>query len=210
MSTTYRERKKLIAHLCVYGFIREQYSFFSEEDFPDDISNLCLLMYFILKDEWSLEHSFEGVQIDEANIISLSDHIPHHTFHQALGMMTITKGNIHTWQFQTLTEVMIGITDVKAYETNKGFNWSFKHLDDACGLDTDDGNKYGKGEPYADSCCNNEVISMTLDMTGDKYATLSFKIDDKDYGVAMHDIDLSKEYRMIIDLYSDDQVKLLQ
>ena len=212
MSTSYKQRRQQIADLCVYGFIREQYSIFSDEDFPDDISNLCLLMYFILMDEWSLEDSCEGLQIDESNIISLST--PAHRFSQALGTIKVTKGDIYTWKFQTPSQACLGITDAEAYESDKGNNWSF-HMHDAYGISAANGNKYDKvfafmGHTYAKACCNNEVISMTLDMTGDKYATLSFKIDDKDYGIAVGDIDLSKEYRMIVNMFGVDQIKLLQ
>ena len=129
--------------------------------------------------------------------------------------MTITKGDMHTWKFQTPSTTTLGITDAKAYELRKenSNHWSF-YCDDAYGIDTGFGTKYGNvlalgGQDYAKTCGNNEVISMTLDMTGEKFATLSFKVDE-DYGVAMDDIDLSKEYRMIVDLYGDDQIKLLQ
>ena len=64
--------------------------------------------------------------------------------------------------------------------------------------------------PYAIPCSDNKKVSMTLDLTGDKYGSLSFEIDDKDYGNAFDTIDITKEYRMIVVLWNDEKIKLLQ
>ena len=49
---------------------------------------------------------------------------------------------------------------------------------------------------------------MTLDMTGNKYGTLSYTINDENYGIAFDKIDIDKEYCMIVKLYPYDKVQL--
>ena len=66
------------------------------------------------------------------------------------------------------------------------------------------------GEEYAISCNDNDILSMTLDMTGQVNATLSFRINDKDYGIAFDQVDIAKKYCMIVALYSSEKIKLLQ
>ena len=88
--------------------------------------------------------------------------------------------------------------------------------DDAFGLSAGNGNKMSKilgtifGEKYTVPCYQNEIIQMTLDMTGDQYATVSFRIDDKDFGTAFDNIDIDKEYCMIVTLYNEEKIKLLE
>ena len=52
------------------------------------------------------------------------------------------------------------------------------------------------GDVYASKCGKGDVITMTLDMTGDKYATLSYKVSGIDHGIAFDNINIERPYSM--------------
>ena len=132
-----------------------------------------------------------------------------------VGKLIIKKGHVQTWKFQTECNVVLGVIDFDKYK-NGDIKWSFTDRDGAYGFSTSDGNTHAwdiesfVGDNYADKCNQNEIISMTLDMTGDEYGTLSFKIDDEEYGNAFDKIDIDKEYCMIVTLYNQEKIRLLQ
>ena len=213
MASSPRERQRQLAELCVYGFMRMHYS--NQYEFPHDLIKLCLAMYLLWIDEWNLKDSTDGLQLT-SNELGRTD--SSQEFHgDAVGKLIIRKGNVKTWKFQTLSPVIVGVINYKVYQDHKDRrHWFFTMRDDAFGLSTGNGNKMSKilltvfGVKYAVSCHQNQVIEMTLDMTGDQYATLSFKIDAEDYGNAFDKIDIDKEYCMIVTLYNEEKIKLLQ
>ena len=60
----------------------------------------------------------------------------------------------------------------------------------------------------------NQIVSMTLNMTEHKnnygFATLSFKVDNEDLGIAFDSIDIRKEYIMAISVFHPCSIQLLQ
>ena len=65
------------------------------------------------------------------------------------------------------------------------------------------------GVSYAIKCGNDDVIAMTLDMSGDKYATLSYKINEVDYGNAFEEINIEESYSMAIRTWNPTDIQLL-
>ena len=70
-------------------------------------------------------------------------------------------------------------------------------------------------ETYTKLPAKNQIkqISVTLDMRTDgnqENGVLSFKLNDKDYGVAYDKIDMNKTYHMATAIYNSCAVRLLQ
>ena len=55
-----------------------------------------------------------------------------------------------------------------------------------------------------------DIIIMTLDMTGDEYGTLSYTINDTNYGIAFNQIDLNIKYHLVVSLDNEHKIQLLQ
>ena len=61
---------------------------------------------------------------------------------------------------------------------------------------------------YGRSWDRNDIITMTLDMTGDK-GKLLYKKNNDDYGPAFQGIDVSKEFRLGVCIYFNDNLQLI-
>ena len=200
-SRSYTENKRYLAELSVYGFIREHYphEVGDEISWPEDLSSICLLMYFILCDEWDEDLSHPEMIIDcEQNTIDSPKRLVI-GFFDALGTITVKKGDIKTWRIKTDSTIWLGVID---HET-------------CLAIDHNDPNfikqiSVNDNELNAILCNKNDIISMILDMSGDKYGTLAFKVNDKDYQIAFNEIDLDKRYHIVAQLTVYSQVKLFE
>ena len=217
MAAAYKDRRQYLAELCVYGFIRNHS--LKPNTIPDDLINLCLSMYHNVIDKWDEEISDKKIifEVQTGNAMLLRKDVwQSYVMSDAFGSIIVEQNEIQIWEFRTLSELYLGIIDNNTFDQNRG--WMFNYRKNAYGLSTRNGNKicseYGteirSGKEYAVKCTQNEIISMILDMTGDRYATLSFKINDKDYGIAFDKINIHNAYRMIVSLYTEDSIDLLQ
>ena len=82
---------------------------------------------------------------------------------------------------------------------NKGYTF------DLTGEKTDPKDGYCHGLKYGIDCVDGDVIEMILDLT---QLTLSFKINDIDYGVAYENI-IKDKYRLGVWLYKKDSVSII-
>ena len=214
---------KYLQELCVYGFIRE----YCNIDIPDVLKELCLSLYLIVIDQWNKKLSHKTFAIDEASreIFSTVTGGRRHAF----GSLIIGKGEIMIWSIKITNDnpqrhdnnraVMFGISNTSEID-----NWNEKsgayHF-----CDTEfNGSGYGyyawtgythtslraERNPYGPSWDKDDIITMTLDMTGKKYGVLSYAINGKDLGVAFDDIDIDGNYRMSVCMHSKDSLQLVE
>ena len=212
MATRLNKKKRELAELCIAGFLRE---YCSSNETPQELEQLIVLMYFIMMDEWNIKIAKETNQMlefDAENQIVSSD--AYRNWYRAFGSMTIKKVEINTWKFKMLTQnpdTMIGIVDTEMsksksiFQTDIGYSFAY---DSRFGLKT--GLNCGMiGEVYAQKCNQDDVITMILDMTGDEFATLSFKINDKEFGNAFDQIDMNRTYNMAVRIFNASKIQLL-
>ena len=200
MSTvwSYREKQIYLAELTVYGFIREQRENDTQEDicWPEDLNKICLRMYLILIDEWSPGYSDIEMTIDAKHNIVKS--IQQWRFNQmtAIGFMRVKKGDVQTWRIKTSNVIYLGVID-NDYNIGKEYLQQILTVDCIILNDAIVSSKDG-------------IISMTLDMTGDKCGLLSFRTDEKDFGIRFDSLDIDKGYNLIAKMNGNSSVQLLQ
>ena len=74
-----------------------------------------------------------------------------------------------------------------------------------------DGNLFStksKRKPYGSKWDRGDIITMKLDMTG-KNGKLSFRINNKDQGVAFNDIDITKKYCLAVSFFFEEEVEIM-
>ena len=226
MAMSYLDQRKYLADLIVDGFLRIHCS--KHYNYPMDIQQLCLFMYFEVTDAWNIKISDETILIDTKNNIAYNAGATTYSFWlDVVGTMIAKKGsmiNKFIWKLKLLKNkqhsLFFGIIDRNTYYQHKGYLFVFR--DNGYGICTTNGKIYSKtalrtknGYKYLHTKCKcNDVIEMRLDMDmrhdqHPKYATLSYLINDKDYGIAFDKININKEYLMIVALYNGDQVQLV-
>lgn len=208
MSFSFRLKHKHNVDLIISGFIRIHSNI---ENFPTDIQQLCTLMYFEEVDVWDASKSHNEFKFDtDANIVSRATS---GYCRNAFGSMVIKKGNIKRWKLKLLDidpSIFIGIVDP---ESKPNINGGFFNQNNTFALSTHSGMKYGNGQPltiYSNKCKQNDIITMTLDMTRIYRGSLSFTINDNEYEQAFNTINVDKEYIMAISIHNPETVQLLQ
>ena len=144
----------------------------------------------------------------------------------AFGKLLIKKGMFMTWTFKLTGDnsgqgilfetsiVLIGImennqisSDIKPHFIDKRYGGYayYTHLADI------KHNGWNVNKCYGEKCYPGAVVKMTFDMTQkeNKHGVLSFVINNNDYGVAYDDIDIEREYCMIIQV-SDTYKQFVQ
>ena len=202
------EGKRIKTDILVSGYVRNMGKNY-ELLIPEPIKDMCFLFWLIkVCDEWDKESSSKGIKIDGQIVVKTGS-----TTQSIYGRESISTGS-YSWQIKFKTHIewfCFGIIEDKT-ETLK------KYTDD---------HVYGHN-PNGDGCflfCSGEfwikdveseychalgdkdtVITMTLNM--DKHS-ISYKINDEDFGSAIDSLDKSK-YRMVLSLYyKDESVELL-
>ena len=156
------------------------------------------MMYLEIFDKWNVESSLSNIhlQIDTiTNIASRAEYkapnLDDFCWWNVFGTMIIRKGESKTWRLKLLAQpqdLCLAITATSNVEESKDLY--IPNQPDSYGLALDNGYKYSKavrGDSYADTCNVNDIILMTLDMTGDTLkgkGTVSYKINEQDFGVA--------------------------
>ena len=218
MAQSYSRRKKYLAELCVSSFIK---IFCGIQDAPSELIHLCVAMYFQLFDVWDIEASPEkNFQFNDlATIITrLEDN---KKWCNSFGSIETQKGDITIWRFKILydsPDAILGVVSDDCKEKldkysveeaplfcNIAGSYTFYTCtgEKMCAESIDD---YHFGE-----CVENDTIEMKLDMTDndEKYAKLSYKVNNNDCGVAFAEIDINKTYTMAIAMYDPGKVQIL-
>ena len=205
-------RKKHYAELCVSGFVRMYCAQSLGRHMPDDLQRLCVSMYFVLTDEWNTKISHEQLEFDITNNIVTST--VQSLWQETFGSMVVKKGEVKTWRLKMLSDfpdAIIGIVDKEKLVLN-GFDthsW-VPSIDTRYGmLYTMASDRDLYGAPYGKRVRINHVIEMTLDMTGDEYGRLSYKINDIDYGVAFDEIEIERGYNLAMRIGNDCSIQML-
>ena len=216
MSFSYKEKKKHLAELCVFGFIK---TYCNDNEIPNELQQLCLLMYFQLIDEWNVEIS------DNRLKFNLNDNIlikpARSSWFNGYGSVIVKKGKSKTWKLRIEDNKPVGIVGISDRQNGGGQGEGiFVCSSNCCGMDLFDGNKispsYGSGVPGDEygvkGCYKDDIVTMTLDMTcvQTEYGILSFKVNDIDYGIAFDKIKCDAQYRMAVSMYSTASVQLLE
>ena len=218
MSTS---QAKKLQELSVYGFIRK-YSVL-----PEVLIELCLSFYLILIDEWNKEVCDESFTInnDTGELVSNGEE----KWRNAFGSWIIKKGDTQTWIIKITNEnpredvaraFLYGIVqyttqnDIEKYNKNETY-FTDGRLEFGCGYGffsysgcvqsnlITDYKAYGP-----DTCDKNDVLSMTLDLSGNN-GVLSYKLNDTPLGIAFDNIDVNKKYCMVVCVYFNDNFQLI-
>ena len=217
---------KYLAELTVYGFVRENCRNKANDgtSWPDDISKLCFSMYFIVIDAWNRELPHPEMKIDsEQNTITSPTEGPP-AFIEAVGTIQIKKGDIKTWKFKIAPSANLGVIDCEKYMKLRSMRNISDRVQDHIQWSAKVKPVYNMSFLYStmrsnfEIICDDNGISMTLGMTGEKYATLSFKsyVPEEyrvknNHGVVFDDIHIDKEYYMIaLTMQPSSFVKLLE
>eukprot|EP01084_Bolivina_argentea_P299087 515525_1 len=223
-----RAKQEKCHELCVCGYIRKHCI---EYEVPQEVQQLCVSMYSTIIDQWNGKIFDKELQFDTNNntaYLPLSETV--NGWCHAFGSLKIIKGQSQLWKFKANTrmpninkhseknEIMIGIIDANQIEKLCDvFNFNaFTHTYNGYGIYGISGYKYnGRSiKKYAKKINREHVITMCLDMTqkqNKNYGSLSYKINDKNYGVAFDKIDINKTYCMaVVMYYPKESIKILK
>ena len=214
---SYSQEKRYKSELCVCGFIRTQCLV---ENVPQALEELCVEMYFELMDQWDVEESHPGLKFEANQIVLRPKEGTRCQWISAMGTIILSKGDIKTWRIkilQSVKDICFGITDIES-KNDAHENASYvSHRLNSHGFGLDFGSLYSYDENagrdhinFAKPCEMNNIISMTVDMTGDEFGIVSYACDDKDLGVAFKNIKMDKQYTMIVSFGRGDKIQLLQ
>ena len=204
--------------LLVWGYIREIEKLYKINDIPFDINDIIYL-YQKICDQWSAKYSSSNIKIDEtrSKIIVKKDSST------AFGDTVVTEGKF-VWRLQ-IKHMGEGVNIdgespyVGIIEDNIKSLVRYKNSDDwdgdGCQLAAGYGNVYCNMQPeehinaeqYYDCQWDKDgdILEITLDL-GER--TISFKVNDIDYGVAVSNIKQTK-YRLVLTMQQDSVIVLL-
>lgn len=195
------------AELIIYGFIRIHFPNYNS--IPKELQELCLLMYLVVMDEWDAEKAHANVSIDATDNTAT---YPGTTgWKQAVGSMIIKTGEIRTWKIK-ITEKSNLLVGIAPSTQVSGF---FVENADSFAIHSQDGSKISRdeargGKRYSQRLKQMDIVSITLDLTDDENGTLSYKINDKDFGIAFEKLRNDISYCLVVSGFEHSQVQLLQ
>ena len=217
----------------VAGYLRKYHS---PKLIPQDLVTLIIALYFDYKDFWNVKKTSKSFNFYTDTIINgprfqcrrdqlyvSNPHLaPKYTYYNAFGSIVIGQGDdSKTWKLKLMNSFSqsryrhfyIGII---AMSDKEYVGQPFVELPNGFGIDLFDGTKYTKssrrptwGIKYAQRCGEGTVISMTLDI-GLMRGKLSYKINDKDFGVAFDDINTYKMYCLAVSMCTYDKIELIE
>eukprot|EP01084_Bolivina_argentea_P200600 343023_1 len=185
----------------VYGFIRQFQKILGLSTWhiiPPLVYKICLAFYTV-KDEWNVNKIGDEVIIKDRTITYKSAGL----WHTVYGTMKCKYPNKYTWEMRieslaSRKEIMIGIADINTnYQNhdvaraNAFLFWSWNS--GTCSYRDTVYRTKGYGKVLVAS----DIIKMTLDLRNN---SLSFMINNKDYGVVIDDIPSDKEYNLVVSL----------
>ena len=205
MSTGTRQNQELL----VWGYVRENERAYKIRNMPLDI-NKVIYLYLKLCDEWNVQHSSQNMKIDKTRSII---HVKT-SYATAYGDTVVSQGKF-VWRLQisspndddteTFESPYIGIIEDKRLLLKKyrdSAKWDMHGYQLLAG---GDGSIYtrmthSKNDKTRKYQCvwmeEGDILEMTLDLN---HRTLSFKVNDKDFGIGVSDIKQTK-YRLALTL----------
>ena len=206
--------RKLMHELTVYGYIREASVLFSI-NVPQELIQLCFLLYFISTDSWDTESGnalkFQFSNDNKIAIISkLQANNKAYGWRVIYGWINVKKGDIQTWKLKRCCDgdrnngaIGIVTTDTRnicdQFLTNRKRSEAYA-LAISSGKLNGPNAKTHQSERYAPKILKDDIITMTFDMTGEN-GLLSYKYNQEDLGVAFDKIDIEKEYCLGMSLF---------
>ena len=213
------------AECLVHGWIRENYEYYK---MPTDLIRVCLSMYFCIIDTWNQTKSNLVYQFSKHGMVRVNKPdtlMGGNISWNAFGELIVSKGDIMEWRFKIHTNslrrnkpaIMIGIAEENdsVYDSDKCFA-NHGNLDGGRAYNTLTGDLWsanfsGKEYNISDDIDDDNIVIMTLDMTGNKgllwYETGTLDLyDGLDciyHGVAFDDIDIEKSYIMAVAVWSN-------
>ena len=187
----------------IVGYARK-YS--SVKSIPQDLVDLIIAMYFDDKDEWDLKSSSPSFNFDKNTIIGPQCKIPDHQYYRdhyyAFGSIVIGEGENKTWKLklksicgESLYIGIIAVNDKEIKHDGAAYDHAFIQLNNA----------FGK---YVGNRVTGDVISMRLEI-GYMHATLSYKINGREFGTAFKNINISKTYCLAVSMCAQDKIELM-
>ena len=203
--------KRIKTDILVYGYIRDINKKFKLL-IPDDINKICFEYWLItVCDEWDKHYlSSEHVEIDEsgATVKSIKAGVV-----SIYGCRTVDKG-VYSWQIKLMMNVAatsrwfcMGVIQDK-HGILERFKQSYMYVEHhGCCLHNDGRFYRGSasfGKDYMDRFKVEEeiIILMTLDMDNH---TLSYKVNDKDYGIVTDQLGKDR-YRLVISFHDENYI----
>ena len=203
--------------LLVSGYIHE-HERMSKQNIPKGIILICILFYGNDVDEWDENQISEAMKLSERTITK-------NTTMWELAVCSYCKRIVDygklCWRFKIEQcaaddmfkfpgDLMIGIWKVNDQEPPKTVR--FTRYGDGYGFDpilaklTNNKGHIDMDHEYGEECTNGTIIEMILDMNE---LTLSYKIDNKDYGKAF-DVGKCKYRAAVYMLLENNSITLLE
>ena len=199
--------------LLLWGYMREVERIYKIRNIPHEINNIIYL-YLKICDKWSRKYSSNYIKINECNtLINVEGNVTHTAF----GEMVVSEG-VFVWRIQILALVHDGsyleAPFIGIIEDDEGKLEFYRDSDiwGYCGYQLCAGDTgqlfcymdYKQGTPKhietEDYRCewkeDGDILEMTLDLNK---RTLSFKVNDKDFGVAYSNIKQTS-YRLALSM----------
>ena len=217
-----QKRQRLLKELLVYGYVRRE----TEKDqLPTELYHLCFLFYYqsILKDEWNASKLYtQCTELDQNEnwIKRLGTAAGDYQYQEGFGTLHIKKGDIQQWRINVkksethYIHIGFGIWTVDKVQLSprplrdrESFLWNGIFLNAMGPTLSNRGTQEYK--VYGRKWTQDDVVTMTLDMTGDKYGTLSYKINEEDLGVGWDKLDISETYCLAVWIGNPNTVQLM-
>ena len=219
--------------LIVSGYIRKQCDYY---EIPQCLVDLCTTMFMTCTDMWLPNVSNADLTFN-ASFSKFQLFAPRRTnrWRTAFGSIIVGAGHKEQWRLRINREyqssvyfqgidakrprqtVMIGVIDEADTEfmasTNCYFSdsqyidctaYSFYAWDATLHC-----NKSMQRRQYGIECGEGDMITIQLDMTNET-GKISYWINDKEYGVAFDDVDVSKKYRLAVSLFFEEEVEIMK
>ena len=197
--------------LCVYGYVRECCSLYKIL-IPDELIQICFVLYFIKSDCWNaLLGNARDFEFKNENRIAKQ--VGNNGWTNLYGSIIVRKGDIQIWKLMRCCDDDLihnhGVLGIMASTHSKTISNAYftKATKEAHAISmltgTLQGSEYNKKSSWrhdGSSIYKGDTITMTLDMTKEN-VTLSYKINEKDLGVAFNNIDIDKEYCLALSVY---------
>ena len=204
--------------MVVSGYIHE-YESMNKQNIPKEIILICILFYGYGVDEWDVDQISIGMQLSDRKLTKVKRGV---LYASSSYCKRIIECGTFLWRFKIDDcsngvgwddggKFMIGIWKVNGdeepqtdtYFTRDGDGYGF---DPVGGVISNDAGYTSADQKYGVKCKNGTIVEMLLDMNE---LTLSYKINDKDYGKAF-DVEKCKYRAAVYMLTENDAITLLK
>ena len=205
--------------ICVYGFIRK-----TEQLFPTDNSYYMIpalvihwiILYFASLDGFDALNVTESYQLSQANMVITRNVVK--SFSTCAYLKAIAKQGVHRWGFKLracndsgyymaigiwkLTQPICIYESIELVGVQDGAYYAWL-LNGKKTVPSAAIHVYDYGE---DICMTGDVVEMILDL---EKKTLSYKVNEKDYGIACQNIENTSYKAFVFMNFQADSLELL-